>query len=145
MWSTLKRSSAAKLGHDKRDISAFDTVLFHSNLSSLRRKFSSDVPTDKIVLSCGPKVSEKPLKRRYWWLKNKENFISGSSKGDFWQPLISPEARKERSCQSFSASHIGPRADCPFHRPTFFRPARNHSSARALLPKVYYACAPRAV
>ena len=72
MWSTLKRSSAAKLGHDKRDISAFDTVLFHSNLSSLRRKFLSDVLTDKIVLSCGPKVSEKPLKRRYWWLKNKE-------------------------------------------------------------------------
>ena len=72
MWSTLKRSSAAKLGHDKRDISAFDTVLFHSNLSSLRRKFLRDVPTDKIVLSCGPKVSEKPLKRRYWWLKNKE-------------------------------------------------------------------------
>ena len=24
--------------------------------------------------------------------------------------------------QSFSASHIGPRADCPFHRPAFFRP-----------------------
>ena len=24
---------------------------------------------------------------------------------------------KERSCQSFSASHIGPRAECPFHRP----------------------------
>ena len=40
----------------------------------------------------------------------------------FWQPLIAPEARKERSCQSFSASHIGPRADCPFHRPAFFRP-----------------------
>ena len=39
------------------------------------------------------------------------------SRGDFWQPLIAPEARKERSCQSFSASHIGPRADCPFHRP----------------------------
>ena len=123
MWSTLKRSSAAKLGHDKRDISAFDTVLFHSNLSSLRRKFLSDVPTHKIVLSCGPKVSEKTLKRRYWWLKiEKENFISDSSKGDFWQPLISPEARKERSCQSFSASHIGPRADCPFHRTAFFRP-----------------------
>ena len=37
--------------------------------------------------------------------------------------LIAPEARKERSCQSFSASHIGPRADCPFHRPAFYRPA----------------------
>ena len=34
---------------------------------------------------------------------------------------IAPEAGKERSCQSFSASHIGPRADCPFHRPAFFR------------------------
>ena len=53
MWSTLKISSGAQLGHDKRDIPAFDTVLFHSNLSSLRRKYMyilSDVPTDKIVL-----------------------------------------------------------------------------------------------
>ena len=40
----------------------------------------------------------------------KEKLISGSLRGNFWQPLISPEARKERSCQSFSASHIGPRA-----------------------------------
>ena len=47
------------------------------------------------------------------------------SRGDFWEPLIAPEARKERSCQSFSASHIGPRADCPFHRPAFFRPVKN--------------------
>ena len=39
MWSTLKISSGAQLGHDKRDIPAFDTVLFHSNLSSLRRKY----------------------------------------------------------------------------------------------------------
>ena len=72
MWSTLKRSSGAKLGHDKRAIPAFDTVLFHSNLCTLRRKFLSDVPTDKIVLSCGPKISKGPLKTRYWWLKNKE-------------------------------------------------------------------------
>ena len=72
MWSALKRGSGAKLGHGKRDIPAFDTVLFHSNLSSLRRKFSSDVPTGKIVLSSGPKISKRPLKRRYWWLKNKE-------------------------------------------------------------------------
>ena len=49
--------------------------------------------------------------------------ISGLLRGNFWQPLISPEAQKERSCQFFSASHIGPRANCPFHRPTFFRPA----------------------
>ena len=72
MWSTLKISSGAQLGHDKQDIPAFDSVLFHSNLSSLRRKFLSDVPTDKIILSCGPKISKRPLKRRYWWLKNKE-------------------------------------------------------------------------
>ena len=51
-----------------------------------------------------------------------EKLISGSLRGNFWQPLISLEARKERSCHSFSASHMGPRADCPFHRPAFFRP-----------------------
>ena len=34
------------------------TVLFHSNLSSLSRKYLRDVPTAKIVLSCGPKISE---------------------------------------------------------------------------------------
>ena len=72
MWSTLKISSGAQLGHDKRDIPAFDTVLFHSNLSSLPRKYLSDVPTDKIVLSSRPKISKKPLKGRYWWLQNKE-------------------------------------------------------------------------
>ena len=72
MWSTLKISSGAQLGHDKWDIPAFDTVLFHSNLSSLRRKYLSDVPTDKIVLSSGAKISKRPLKRGHWWLKNKE-------------------------------------------------------------------------
>ena len=71
MWSILKRSSGAQLGHDKRDIPVFDTVLFHSNLSSLRRKFLGDVPTDKIVLSYGPEISKRPLKICYWWLKNK--------------------------------------------------------------------------
>ena len=58
MWSTLKISSGAQIGHVKWDIPAFDTVLFHSNLSSLRRKYLSDVPTDKIVLSCRPKISK---------------------------------------------------------------------------------------
>ena len=33
------------------------------------------------------------------------------------EEIIAPEARKERSCQSFSASHIGPRADSPLFRP----------------------------
>ena len=68
MWSTLKISSGTQLGHDKRDIPAFDTVLFHPNLSSLQQRHLSDVPTDKIVLSSGPKISKWPLKRRYCWL-----------------------------------------------------------------------------
>ena len=72
MWSTLKRSSGAQHGHDKRDIPAFYAVLFHSNLSSLRPKYLSDVPTDKIVLSSGTKISKRPLKRGHWCLKNKE-------------------------------------------------------------------------
>jgi len=60
----------------------------------------------------------------------KEKLISGSSRGNFWQPSISPEARKERSCQSFSAPHVGPRADCPFHRPAFFRPGDDEEVAQ---------------
>jgi len=39
--------------------------------------------------------------------------------------LSAPEARKERSCQSYSASDIKWRAERSFHRPTFIRPARN--------------------
>ena len=124
MLSTLKISSGAQLCHYKRDITAFDTVLFYSNLNSLRRKYLNEVPTDKIVLSSGSKISKRPLKRGHWWLKNKERkchfrFIE--------RRFLAAIPRKERSCQSFSASHIEPRADCPFHRPVFFRPA-NHSS-----------------
>ena len=72
MWSTLKISSGAQLGHEKRVVLAFDNVLFYSNLSSLRRKYLGDVPKDKMGLSSGPKISKRPLKRRYWLLKNKE-------------------------------------------------------------------------
>ena len=63
MRSTLKISSGAQLGHYKRDIPAFDTVLFYSNLNSLRRKYLSEVQTDKIVLSSGSKISEAFKKR----------------------------------------------------------------------------------
>ena len=79
-------------------------------------------------LSCGPKISKGPggLKMK------KENVISGLSKGEFWQPLTSPEAQKERSGQSFSAAHIKPRADCPFHCTAFFRPGINCCSERLL-------------
>ena len=72
MWRNLKISSGAQLGQEKRDIPAFDAVLFYSNLSSLRRKYLSDVPTDKIVLSSGPKISKRLLKGSHKWLKNKE-------------------------------------------------------------------------
>ena len=127
MWSTLKRSSAAKLVYDKRDISVFDTVLFHSNLSSLRRKFLSDVPTDKIVLSCGPKVSEKPLKRRYWWLKNKERKFHFRFLERRFLAAINFTGSAEGA---LVPSHIGPRADCPFLRPAFFRPGKARNSTR---------------
>ena len=72
MWSTRKRSSVTRLGRDKGDTPAFDTVLFHSNLSSLQRKYLSNIPTDKIVLSCGPKLSKRPSEICYWWLENIE-------------------------------------------------------------------------
>ena len=74
MWITLKISSRAWLAHgDKREIPAFDTVLFYSNLSGLQRKYSSDVPTDKIYsINFWAKNIKEALRRRYWWLKNKE-------------------------------------------------------------------------
>ena len=132
MWSTLKISSGAQLGHDKRDIPAFDTVLFHSNLRSLRRKYLSNVPTDKIVLSSGAKISKRPLKRGHWWLKNEEGkchfrFVERR----FLAPLIAPEARKERSCQSFSASH---KSGLPVSPPGLFPPCRKPLALAPLEP-----------
>jgi len=41
----------------KRDKNKFDTVLLHSNWSSLRRKYFSKIPTGMNVLICGPKAS----------------------------------------------------------------------------------------
>lgn len=65
-----------------------------------------------------------PSEIRHWWLKiNKEKLISGSLRGNCWQPLIAPEAQNKRACQFFSASHIGTKADCPFHHPASFLPA----------------------
>ena len=87
-------------------------------------------PTDKIVLSVGQNYQNGLQKYATGGSKiKKENLISGSSRGYFWQSLISPEARKERSCQSFSASHIGPRADYLFHRPAFSRPGSKYHRA----------------
>ena len=130
MWNTPKRSSGTRLGHEKQDILAFDTVSLHSNLSSFRRKYLSDIPTDKIVLSFGSKISKRPLNNTLLVAQEykKENLISGSARGYFWQPFIAPEARKERSCQSFSASRIGLRADSPFRRPMYKRPGLSEIS-----------------
>ena len=47
----------------------------------------------------------------------KENRISGLQKGKFIRPSSSPEGRKERSCQSYSASHIKWRAERLFVSP----------------------------
>ena len=43
-------------------------------------------------------------------------------KGKFYRPWSAPEARIERSCQSYSSSHIEWRAERSFLRPTFIRP-----------------------
>ena len=125
MWSTRKRSSETWLGHDKCDIPAFDTVLFHSNLSRLQREYLSNILTDKISsIELWAKVIKRPSETCYWGLENKGRKLDFRFVERIFLAaiIIAPEARNERSCQSFSASHIGPRADCPFHRPAFFRP-----------------------
>jgi len=60
MYSSCKRSirrnttwSAIYISL-QRNIPKFDTVLLHSNWSSLRRKYWSKIPTDVNALSCGP-------------------------------------------------------------------------------------------
>ena len=50
--------SAVGLAYLWLDIPKFDTVLLHSNWSSLRRKYLSKIPTDINVLSCGPKAQK---------------------------------------------------------------------------------------
>ena len=62
MYSSCKRSirrnttwSAIYISL-QRNIPKFDTVLIHSNWSSLRRKYLSKIPTDVNALSCGPKT-----------------------------------------------------------------------------------------
>ena len=58
----MKEEAEHNFFHGKRDISTFDTVLFHSNLRSIRRKYLKDFPTDKIALSCWPKTSKRSFK-----------------------------------------------------------------------------------
>ena len=60
MYSSCKRSirrnttwSAIYISL-QQNIPKFDTVLLHSNWSSLRRKYLSKIPTDVNALCCGP-------------------------------------------------------------------------------------------
>ena len=50
MWSSHERRSGTQLGHDKRDIPAFDCLI------SLKFEQLTTKITDKIVLSHGPKI-----------------------------------------------------------------------------------------
>ena len=75
MWSTRKRRSGSRLGHDKRDIPTFDTVSLYSNLGSPRRNYFSIITTDINVLHFGSITSKRLLKLHHWWLKNKERKV----------------------------------------------------------------------
>ena len=89
------------------DIPALDTVLFHSNLSTLPRKYLSDILTGKIVFSCGPNISKRTFLMRYWWVTKQERKFHFRFVERRFLTAIAPGASKERSCQSFSVSHIG--------------------------------------
>ena len=62
MYSLCKRSISRNTTWSaiyislQRNIPTFDTVLLHSNWSSLRRKYLSKTPTDVNALSCGAKT-----------------------------------------------------------------------------------------
>ena len=75
MWSTRKRNSGSRHGHDQRDIPAFDTVSLNSNLGSPRRNYFSIITTDINVLHFGSITSKRLLKLHHWWLKNKERKV----------------------------------------------------------------------
>jgi len=53
MWSTRKRRSGSRHGHDKRDIPSFDTASLLSNLGSPRRNYLSIITADINVLHFG--------------------------------------------------------------------------------------------
>jgi len=59
MWSTRKRRSRSRLGHDEGDMPTFDTVSVHSNLGSPRRNYLSIIATVMNVLHFGSIVSKK--------------------------------------------------------------------------------------
>ena len=132
MWSTRKRNSGSRLGHDKRDIPAFDTVSLNSNLGSPRRNYFSIITTDINVLHFGSMTSKRLLKLHHWWLKNKERKVDFRFVERKFLAAINLTGSAEGALVPvLPASHIGPRADCPFHRPAFFRPGTSDYESRA--------------
>ena len=123
------------LGHDKRDIPAFDTVSLNSNLGRPRRNYFRIITTDLNVLHFGSITSKRLLKLHHWWLKNKERKVyfrfverkflaainlTGSAEGALVPVLL-------RITHWTKSNQEQPRADCPFHRPAFYRPGRSES------------------
>ena len=107
MYSSCKRSIRRNTTWSgiyislQRNIPKFDTVLLHSNWSSLRRKYLSKIPTDVNALSCGPKTYK----------------ISGISED------ISPARHPQKFSQHVRACAAGDGAICsknriivPYHR-----------------------------
>jgi len=107
----------------QRNMPKFDTVLLHSNWSSLRRKYLSKIPTEVNALSCGPKT----------WK------ISGIS------DAISPARHPQKSSQHVRACAAGDGAICsknrvivPYHgdNPNTWNGARLRSPSPIMAPDV---------
>ena len=100
MYSSCKRSTRRNTTWSaiyislQRNIPKFDTVLLHSNWSSLRRKYLSKIPTEVNALSCGAKT----------WN------ISGIS------DAISPARHPQKSSQHVRACAAGDGAICSKNR-----------------------------
>ena len=127
MYSSCKRSISRNPTWSaiyvslQRNIPKFDTVLLHSNWSSLRRKYLSKIPTDVNALSCGAKT----------WN------ISGIS------DAISPARHPQKSSQHVRACAAGDGAICsenriivPYHgdNPNTWNGARLRSPSPIMAP-----------
>ena len=127
MYSSCKRSIRRNTAWSaiyislKRNILKFDTVLLHSDWSSLRRKYLSKIPTDVNALSCGAKP----------WN------ISGIS------DAISPARHPQKSSQHVRACAAGDGAICsknriivPYHgdNPNTWNGARLRSPSPIMAP-----------
>ena len=114
----------SEIGSLQRNIPKFDTVLLHSNWSSLRRKYLSKILTDVNALSCGAKT----------WS------ISGIS------DAISPARHPQKSSQHVRACAAGEGAICsknriivPYHgdNPNTWNGARLRSPSPIMAPATF--------